>query len=60
MAKWLPRKKVVTIPPITQEIIPVMGSTLEASAIPSARGSATNATLRAAIKSLFQFSTKPL
>ena len=55
-----PLKNVVTIPPMIADNTPAMGSTSEATAIPNASGNATNATLNAAIKSLRQFSLRPL
>ena len=60
IAKLLPLKKVVTIPAIIAEIKPDIGVTPEATAIPKAKGSATKDTLIAAVKSLLQFSFKPL
>ena len=57
---WL-RLKVVSKPPIMAEITPAMGGTAEPEAIdmPSPSGNATNATLKAAIKSCLQFCLNP-
>ena len=59
IATLLPRKKVVTTPPIIADKRPDIGGTPDAMAIPRAKGKATNETLIAAKKSLCQFSTNP-
>lgn len=60
IAKLLPLKNVVTIPAIIAESKPDIGVTPDATAIPNAKGRATNATLIAAVRSLLQFSFSPL
>ena len=59
IAKWPPRKKVVTTPPIIAESTPAIGETSEATAIPKAKGKATSETLSAAEMSFLQFSFSP-
>ena len=60
IARYPPLKNVVTTPPIIADNTPDIGDTLEATAIPNARGKATNDTLTAAVRSCLQFSFSPL
>ena len=54
MARWLPLKRVTTIPPSIAEVNPAMGGKPEAAATPNPRGNATKDTLIAAKKSCRQ------